>query len=233
MVDMAAIYRDKSASLRTKATLVCLHLLIVMISMWLLLGNGIATLDDLFGRTHHLASSLRRSVLAAAAVIYFLRTLVTIFVFLKRRMSWSEVGTIASWIATIDVLFAYFGGRNEGPFGLIGLAGAFLVLTGSIVNTGSELQRHLWKQQPENAGHLYTGGLFQYARHINYFGDEVLFTGWTLMTGKAGLLLVPVIMAFGFIFVNIPPLDRYLAERYNDEYRAYARAVKRFIPYIY
>jgi steroid 5-alpha reductase family enzyme len=233
MTDLTAIYRNKSPSLRTKATLFCVHLLIVAVSMWLLLGDGIAVLDNFLGRPYQLASTLRRSALAAAAVFYLLRTLATIFIFLKRRMTWSEVGTIALWIAVIDVLFAYFGGRNNGAFGLTGYVGAALVLVGSVINTGSELQRHLWKRNSKNAGHLYTGGLFRYARHINYFGDEVLFTGWVLMTGRAGLFLVLVIMAFGFIFVNIPALDRYLAERYSDEYPTYARTVKRFIPYIY
>jgi steroid 5-alpha reductase family enzyme len=233
MTDLTAIYRDKSSSLRTKATLFCIHLLIVFISVWLLLGGGIAVLDNFFGRPHQLASTLRRGVLAAAAVLYFLRTLGTIFVFLKRRMPWSEVATIAPWIAAIDMLFAYLGGRNEGAFGLTDFVGAALVSVGSAVNTGSELQRHLWKKNPENKGRLYTGGLFRYARHINYFGDEVLFTGWALMAGRAGLLLIPVIMACGFIFVNIPALDRYLEERYGDEYRAYTRTVKRFVPYIY
>jgi protein-S-isoprenylcysteine O-methyltransferase Ste14 len=233
MTDLTAIYRDKSPSLGSKATLVCIHLLVVVLSVWLLLGVGIAVLDDFFGRQQQLASNLRREVLAAAAVLYFLRTTVTIFVFLKRRMPWSEVGMIALWVAAIDLLFAYFGGRNEDVFALMGVVGAILLLAGSAVHTGSELQRHLWKQHPQNAGHLYTGGLFRYARHINYFGDEILFTGWVLMTGRAGLLLIPVIMAFGFIFANIPALDRYLEERYGDEYRAYAQTVKRFIPYIY
>jgi steroid 5-alpha reductase family enzyme len=233
MTELTAVYRDKSPSRRTKAALVCLHMLIVAAAVWLLLAGGIAVLDNFFGRQHQLASSLRRSALAAAAVLYFLRTVATVFVFLKRRMPWYEVGTIALWIAVIDLLFAYFGGRNEASFGAAGFAGAALVLAGSAINTVSELQRHLWKQRPENSGHLYTGGLFRYARHINYFGDEVLFTGWALMTGRAVLLLIPVIMALGFIFVNIPALDRYLAERYGDEYRKYARTAKRFIPYVY
>ena len=233
MADLTAIYHDKSASLGTKVTLACAHLLIVAVSVWLLLGGGISVLDELFGRPHQLASTLRRSILAASAVLYFLRLLVTTFVFLKRRMSWFEVGMIAPWIAIIDVLFAYFGGRNDRPFGLMGIAGAALVLTGSILNTVSELQRHLWKRRPENAGHLYTSGLFRYSRHINYFGDEVLFTGWVLMTGRLGLLLIPTILAFGFIFTNIPVLDQYLEEKYGDEYHTYAQTVKRFIPYVY
>ncbi|MBN2180820.1 MAG: DUF1295 domain-containing protein [Sedimentisphaerales bacterium] len=233
MADMTAIYRDKSPSLKSKAALVCIHLLIVVISVWLLLGGGIAVIDNFLGRQHQLASNLRRTLLAAAAVFYFLRTLITIFVFSKRRMPWSEVITIALWIGVIDILFAYFGGRNDVSFALTGIAGVILLLAGSAVNTGSELQRYLWKKNPDHADHLYTGGMFRYARHINYFGDEVLFTGWMLIAGRAGLLIIPVVMACLFIFVNIPALDRYLEDRYGDEYRVYAKTVKRFIPYIY
>lgn len=233
MTDLTAIYRNKSPSTETKMTLACIHLLIIFIAAWLLFGGGINICDGLFGRSPRLASGLRRGVLMTAAVLYFLRTLATIFVFLKRRMRWSEVAMIATWLAVIEVLFAYFGGRNEEPFGLAGWAGVVLVLVGSAINSGSELQRHLWKRQLGNSGHLYTGGLFRYARHINYFGDEVLFTGWTLMTGEPGFLIISVLMMFGFLFVNVPALDRYLESHYGDEYRNYARTVKRFIPYVY
>jgi len=147
-------------------------------------------------------------------------------------MPWVEVVTISLWILLLDVLFAYLGGRNETPFGTVDIFGIVLLIAGSVINTGSEWQRHLWKQQPENEGHVYTGGLFRYARHINYFGDEVLFTGWVLLTGQTALLVIPILMALGFFFGNIPALDRYLAERYGDEYRVYARTVKSFIPYV-
>lgn len=233
MRNLTAIYRDKSPSLRSKATLACTHLLIVAIVVWLLLGNGISILERLFGATVRLAPEVRRETLVIAAALYFFRTLATIFIFMKRRMPWSEVATIALWVFAIDLLFAYFGGRNEAPFGGMGIAGAAFILAGSAINTVSELQRHVWKQRPENSGHLYTGGLFGFARHINYFGDEVLFTGWALMTGQAALLAVPAIMACGFVFINIPAQDRYLEARYGDEYRSFARKVKRFIPYVY
>jgi protein-S-isoprenylcysteine O-methyltransferase Ste14 len=53
------------------------------------------------------------------------------------------------------------------------------------------------------------------------------------MTDQAGLLFIPVVMVLGFVFANIPALDRYLENRYGDEYRAYAQRVKRFVPYVY
>jgi hypothetical protein len=73
------------------------------------------------------------------------------------------------------------------PFWLIFIS----PVLGSALNTGAERQRYRWKRRPENAGHLYTGGLFAYARHINYFGDQVLFTGWALITGRLWLFLIP------------------------------------------
>jgi protein-S-isoprenylcysteine O-methyltransferase Ste14 len=233
MKDLAAIYRDKTPSPTTKIALASAHLLIVVVVGWMLFGGGISRVEGLFGASRSVASELRRGALMGAAALYFMRTLITIFVFMRRRMPWSEAATIAVWVGTIDLLFAYFGGRNAAPFGMVGSVGVLMVLTGSTLNTGSELQRHLWKRRPENAGHAYTGGLFALARHINYFGDEVLFTGWVLMTGTMWLLAVPGIMACGFVFVNIPALDRYLEEHYGDEYRRYAQHVKRFVPYVY
>ena len=145
MTDLTAIYRDKSPSMKSKATLVCAHLLIVFIVAWLLFGGGINVFDAFFGRSHQLASELQRGMLMTAAALYFLRTLATIFIFLRRRMTWSEVGMIALWIMVIDVLFAYFGGRNEEPFSLAACVGIVLVLAGSAINSGSEWQWHQWK----------------------------------------------------------------------------------------
>ena len=48
-----------------------------------------------------------------------------------------------------------------------------LVLAGSALNTVSELQRHRWKRRPENAGHLYTGGLFRYGAEYRDYARTV------------------------------------------------------------
>jgi len=233
VTDLAAVYRDKSPSTGAKATLAAVHLGIVLSALWLLLGGGLGRVDALLGREPHLANPTRRGALAAAAALYFLRTLFTVFVFVRRRMPWSEVATIAVWIGALDAAFAYFGGRNETAFGPTGLAGGVLVLAGSVLNTGSEWQRHLWKRGPGHEGHLFTGGFFGFARHINYFGDLVLFTGWAMVAGRPAFLLVPVVMLCGFVFANVPAQERYLAERYREEFRVYAERTARLIPYVY
>ena len=77
--------------------------------------------------------------------------------------------------------FATTGGANPEPINLVTILGLALFVLGSYLNTASEYMRHVWKRRPENAGKLYTGGLFRYARHINYFGDDLLGTGFALV----------------------------------------------------
>lgn len=232
-MDLTAIYRDKAPSLSSKVTLAALHLGIVLVVVWILFGGGIALINGMLGAEQHVGSVLRRAILAAAAILYFLRTLATLSIFLRRRLPWSEVATIAVWIGTLDLLFAYLGGRNEAPMGMWAAVGGGLVLIGSALNTGAEWQRHSWKRHAENEGHLLTEGLWKYSRHINYFGDVVLFSGWALLTGRPALLAVPSLMIFLFTSVNIPAQDRYLAERYPEEYESYASRTARLIPYLY
>lgn len=69
--------------------------------------------------------------------------------------------------------------------------------------------------------------------HINYFGDVVLFTGWALLTATIWTLGLPLLMLLMFIFMHIPPLDEYLAERYGDEFKAYQSKTKRLIPFVW
>jgi len=232
-MDLTAVYRDKSASLPSKAALSIIHSAIVLVVLWMLLGDGIASLDVVFGVEHDLGTPLRRMTLATAAVLYALRTFVTLFVFYKRRLPWSEAATIAVWIGFIDLLFAYFGGCNGAAVAIREVAGACLVAIGSLLNTGAEWQRHAWKRHPENRGHLLTSGMWSIARHINYFGDVVLFSGWALLTGRLILLTVPAVMICLFAFINVPAQDRYLAGRYGDEYAAYAARTARLIPFVY
>ena len=233
MNNLSYVYRDKSPSLETKATLATLHLGIVLVATWLLVGGGIAQVSTLLHWEYQLTNVLRRAVLVAAAWLYFSRTLVTIFIFMRRRMPWSEVWTIAVWILAIDVLFAFLGGQSDESFGAAAVAGTVLVVVGSLINTCSEWQRHIWKQQATHQGRLYRNGFWALARHINYFGDLILFTGWALVTGRLVLLVVPVVMFLGFAYVNIPAQDKYLAERYGDEYYAYAKTTARLIPFVY
>ena len=78
------------------------------------------------------------------------------------------------------------------PIGVLDYVAVGLVLIGSYLNSWSELQRKWWKAKHDNKGRCYTGGLFRWSMHVNYFGDVVLFSGWTMLTATWWTFHVPV-----------------------------------------
>jgi protein-S-isoprenylcysteine O-methyltransferase Ste14 len=227
------VHGEYDRTIAPRLLMTAIHAAAVAATGWLLLGGGLEVIRARWETGWTLASPDRRWMLFAAALIYFLRVLVTSFITLKRKMGWGEAVLIAAWVLVIDVLFAVLGGVNPRVTGLVTALGVVLYVAGSYLNTGSELQRKWWKQRPENAGHLFTGGLFSYAVHINYFGDELLFTGYALVTGRAWSMLVPLVMLAGFLFFSIPELDRHLRAHYGAEFDSYARRTGSFVPFIY
>ena len=213
-----------------------LHLLSVAIATWLLYG-GVAWLGSVSGFEWTLGDSLRGLIMLACAALYWLRHGLTLFWLLARRVGWGEVLGLSLFIGFFEIGLALVGGglfrEQPVPLGVIDACGVLLVLTGSALNSGSEIQRKLWKQNKANRGHCYTGGLFRYSMHINYFGDIVLFTGWALLSASLWALALPVLMAYMFITIHIPGLDAYLAERYGEEFREYAARTKKLVPLIY
>jgi len=175
----------------------------------------------------------RRIVLLFCSIIYIIRIGIMAFVFLKRKLVWFETITIAILMPTIIFVLSYVGGKQSLPINLFDVTGILLYLFGSYVNTRSEYLRHLWKQNPANKGRLYTKGLFKYSRHINYFGDVVLFTGWAMITQHSTMLLIPFFMALNFAMFIIPSLDNYLEQKYGKEFQKYAAHTKKLIPLIY
>lgn len=178
-------------------------------------------------------NEFRQIILFIGLVIYVMRLFITLFVFLKRKMSWGEGLLITLVMSLVLLALAYFGGNQKTIMGVIDSIGIVLYLCGSFLDSYSEYQRYIWKKQTENKGHLFTGGLFRYSMHINYFGDVLLFTGFALITRVPQMLVIPLFMALNFIFILIPSLDRYLDQKYDTEFKAYALKTKRFIPLIY
>ncbi|HTV05291.1 MAG TPA: DUF1295 domain-containing protein [Acidobacteriaceae bacterium] len=228
-----SVYDFYARTLPQRATFAVLILLCSYLAAWILLGPGLTTIGCWLGHNWTPANPLRRAILATALTIYFLRLLLTIFVFSRRGIRWSEVSIIVPWIFLLFCVFSILGALNPAPFAAAGWAGVALYLFGSWMNTWSEHQRNLWKQRPENRGHLYTGGLFRYTRHPNYLGDVILFSGLCLICGRSITAIIPVLMLAGFVFANIPTLDKHLQQHYGDEFTHYATHTRKLIPFVY
>ncbi|MEZ5428090.1 MAG: DUF1295 domain-containing protein [Pyrinomonadaceae bacterium] len=227
------MYGEKESSYLPRGFLVVNHLIALGIVFWLLFGGGIETVWHWFGFFRASGNFWRRALIFFCSAFYFLRIIVTTFVLLRRKMDWGESITIVVWLYIIHPTFALLGGINKSGPGILAGVGIFLYLFGSYLNTGSEYLRKTWKEKPENKGRLYTEGLFRHSMHINYFGDVVLFTGFALITRSPYAFIIPALMFLLFNFVNIPMLDKYLAEKYGAEFDEYSRKTKKFVPFVY
>ena len=175
----------------------------------------------------------RQVVLMFCLVVYILRLIITVFVFLKRKMAWSEMLIVSGLMSFALFSFVKVGGSNNQGIGGLDYFSILLYLSGSWLNTYSEYTRYIWKKRDENKGHIYTKGLFKYCMHINYFGDVLLFTGFALITLRFSMVFIPFAMALNFVFFIIPRLDKYLLNKYGQEFKEYAQTAKKFIPGIY
>jgi protein-S-isoprenylcysteine O-methyltransferase Ste14 len=227
------MYGEYSSSLEQKVTLAALHFIILIIALWLLFLNGIDSVAGIFGFPVVSGDETRRILIIFGGLIYFIRLLFTEFVFINREVKWSEALTMTLWLFIIYMTFSFTGGSNPAKPGTPLYIGIALYLTGSFINTVSEYLRYRWKKNLVNKDRLYTGGLFRYSRHINYFGDVILFTGFAMFTGSVYPFIIPAAMLVLFIVVNIPLLEGYLREKYDGEFEDYAKRTKKFIPFVY
>jgi protein-S-isoprenylcysteine O-methyltransferase Ste14 len=216
---------EKSASIAVKVAMTSWYLICVAAASWLTLFAS--------NEGDHSGNSSRRVVLLAFALLYIAKAAITFFVFMKRKIPWWEGAYGGGLIGLMHFLFLRDGLRTPEPLAFVDTVGALFYFVGSYVGTASEYSRHIWKARPENQGHLYTEGLFQYSRHINYFGDLLLFCGFAVLTRQLWTAIVPLVMGLNFVLSLIPAQDAYLAMRYGTEFDDYERRTKKLIPFVY
>ena len=99
----------------------------------------------------------------------------------------------------------------------------------------AEIQRKRFKADPNNKGKVYTGGLWQFARHINYGGYTLWRAGYAMAGG--GWIWGVLVGAFFFADFStraVPILNEYCEKRYGAEWENFKNQTPyRLIPGIY
>ncbi len=87
-------------------------------------------------------------------------------------------------------------------------------MVGVASETVSETQRKNFKDDPKNAGKLYTNGLFAFARHVNYGSNLVWRASYSVASGGWVYGLVSAVMFAGqFLMMGIPIMDEYCGKK--------------------
>lgn len=226
-----AIHGQQRDAAAAKALLTVLHVLSIVAAAWMLLEGEPGARQGAAPDYAGIAPVAQTTTLIAFAVIYLARLTVGGTVFLSRGMGWAEALTVGLLLLVVHPLFAALALHSDPSHVPLWWTAVLLYGLGGFLNSWSEYQRYRFKQRQPNG--LYTGGLFRLVRHPNYLGDTLLFTGYALATGSLWALIVPALMALGFVLLHIPKLDRHLEAKYGAEYRAWAARTARFVPGVY
>lgn len=227
------IYGGTGTSTVQKAVLTLIQSAMYAAALWLLLFGGLEWVSGLVGSDWARAVHGRRVLLAICFGVVYARLGLTVFVLIRRAIGWEETFSIPLAFALYYLGFSLFAGSTDGGLGVVELVGVVLFVAGSAINTVSEIVRDRWKRDPANSGELYTGGLFRFSMHINYFGDILWVAGLACITANPWSTIVPVILFCFFAFFNVPQLDRHLATKYGAAFDAYKKRTKKLIPFVY
>ena len=82
-----------------------------------------------------------------------------------------------------------------------------------------------WKPTPS----IITQGIYRYSRNPIYLGVGLVMTGIGFLLNNFWILLLSIIVLIIIYRIAIIPEEKYLEEKFGEEYLAYKRKVRRWI----
>ena len=228
------LYGQQGRSIPQKTVIIVLEILLIWLSWWIMFQAGGKIIFTWLGiQKPPVAIAERKWIIFIFSIVIFIRLGFMMLFLLKRKIPWEESISVPIAFALYYIGFALLVLPSGNSIDLLDYLGIILFVKGCFLNTFGELQRYFWKKNPMNKGKLFTKGLFAYSMHINYFGDVLWVSGYALITRNYYAILIPLFLFSFFAFYNIPKLDKYLALKYKEQFQAYRKKTKRFIPFIW
>ena len=137
--------------------------------------------------------------------------------FLQYLMTWTIQGL---WVSvTLAAGLAAMTASEHEPIGLLGSIGISLWVFGFVVEVVADNQKLKFRR--EQPGEFITGGLWQYSRHPNYFGEIVLWLG-------IAILAFPVLQGWQYATLISPVFVFFLLTKISGVRMLEVRANKRW-----
>lgn len=227
------LYGQKSKSIPQKLVIHFIEIIFLWLSYWILFQSGSTWFENHLGITNASEAIDRRIIIFAFNIIIFIRLAYMMIFLLTRKIPWEESVSVPMAFAVYFIGFPLFVLPTSKLIDGFDFLAITIFILGCVLNTGGEILRNQWKKKLKNQGKLYTQGFFKYSRHINYFGDLLWVIGYSMVTRNIWSITIPVLLFCFFAFYNAPKLDKYLKEKYGQDYVAYAKRTKMLIPFIY
>lgn len=144
--------------------------------------------------------------------------------------AWSTQGLWS--LLTLACALAIITAETREPFGVVGVIGLVVWLTGFAIEVVSDQQKSAFRADPANKGRFITTGLWAWSRHPNYFGEIVIWVGMAIMalpilSGWRFVCLISPVFVFILLtrISGIPMLESRAKKRWGDEeaFRAYKK----------
>lgn len=131
-------------------------------------------------------------------------------------------------IWTLLYLVVYFLAEPSRGYTSIGL---LLVVLGQLVRFWAAGTIRKYRGESVKAEQLITWGPYGLVRNPLYIGNGLIGLGWSLMSGSMlalGVFLLIFVLLYGMLIV--PWEEKYLREKFPEEYSYYEKQTGRFIP---
>ena len=153
----------------------------------------------------------------------------------RRQQLFTEkvgISTLIFVLLFIGVFYAlpgYLAFTNPNPISYLTIAIALpLYIFGSLINTGADVQKMVAKSKESG---LVKDGIWRSVRHVNYLGDLMRYTSFSVMAGELWAFLLPGVIALLYL-QRINQKEEAMAAKYS-EFTTYQRNSSRLLPWIW
>jgi steroid 5-alpha reductase family enzyme len=139
---------------------------------------------------------------------------------------------VIMWLVAAPIV-AVMGAAGQASLTWLDAAGVAVWLVGFVFEAAGDWQLSRFKADPSNRGKLFTGGVWRYTRHPNYFGDAAVWWGHYLVAAASGAwwtVFSPALMTFLLVRVSgVSMLESALRDS-KPGYREYTASTSAFFP---
>lgn len=145
------------------------------------------------------------------------------------KVSLPEFLFILAFVGIFYALPGFFAFTNSTPVSYLSIAISLpLYIFGSLINTGADVQKMVAK---DLGTRLVDDGIWRSVRHINYLGDLMRYTSFSVIAGSLWAFILPLVITLMYV-QRINKKEQAMATKYDD-FGSYQQRSSRLIPWIW